>query len=161
MAGPIATLETVVVGIDGSPSAETALRWTLDRVGPDATVHLVHGFSPSAALLAGAFQQDTRARRDEVEALLNGPWAAPLVEAGREPLVHLVDDDPADALLAAAERLEADTIVVGTHGETGRHPHFVGGVTRKLLRHSPLPVVVVDRATRDAAPDTEDIDRRA
>ncbi len=146
-------LQTVVVGVDGSESAAAALRWVVRRMPADGVLHVVTGFDPAASLVLAAFQQDSRGRHDQVEALLNGEWTAPATELGADPVCHLVDDDPADALLYVAADVRAATIVVGVHGERGHRSHFIGGVTRKLLRHSPLPVIV---AIDDPDPAGED-----
>lgn len=149
----VGPLDTVVVGLDGSKAAEAALRWVARRVPAEAVMHLVHGFNPATTLVAAAFQQDTSDHRDDIERLMLGPWATPAADAGweHEPSVHVVDDDPADAIVTIADQVEADAIVVGAHGTSARHPHFIGGVTRKLLRHSTRPLVVVDpRAEQDS-----------
>jgi nucleotide-binding universal stress UspA family protein len=146
-------LGRVVVGLDGSQPAEAALRWAAQQIPAGlggASLHLVHGFSPSAAFLAGAFQQDSRSHHREIEELLTGPWAAAATSAGWEPSVHPIDDDPADAIVAVADQVEADAIVVGIHGDGDHRPHLVGSVTRKLLRHSARPVIVIDPSWDEA-----------
>ena len=60
---------------------------------------------------------------------------------------HAVADelDVADTVLDLARERGAAAVVVGSHGISGLRTHLVGGVSRKLIRHSELPVVV----TRD------------
>ena len=62
---------------------------------------------------------------------------------------HAVADelDVADTVLDLAREWGAAAIVVGSRGRSGLRSHLVGGVSRKLIRHSELPVVV----TRDDA----------
>ncbi len=66
---------------------------------------------------------------------------------GLEAEAHAVADDldVADTVLDLARERGAAAIVVGSHGISGLRTHLVGGVSRKLIRHSELPVVV----TRD------------
>jgi nucleotide-binding universal stress UspA family protein len=97
-----------------------------------------------------AFQQDSGAHHREIEDLLEGEWSLPARRAGVEPVIHLVDDDPVDAVVGVADDHGADAIVTGVHGSSGRGFHFVGGVTRRFLRHASVPVVVA----RDPVPDT-------
>lgn len=49
---------------------------------------------------------------------------------------------PAPTILNVAHRLEADLIVVGTHGLSGYRKVFFGSVTERLLRQTDLPVLV-------------------
>ncbi|HEU0024202.1 MAG TPA: universal stress protein [Thermoleophilaceae bacterium] len=49
----------------------------------------------------------------------------------------------AEALLDLAERKGAAALVVGTHGITGLRSHLVGSVSRRLLQHAQIPVLVV------------------
>ena len=57
---------------------------------------------------------------------------------------HAVADDVdvADTVLDIARDRGAAAVVVGSHGISGLRTHLVGGVSRKLIRHSELPVVV-------------------
>jgi universal stress protein A len=51
--------------------------------------------------------------------------------------------DPADELLALAKELGASMVVLGTHGRSGLAHLLLGSTTEKLIRRSPLPVLVV------------------
>lgn len=60
--------------------------------------------------------------------------------------LHVRIGDPADELLAAAGEAHAQLIVVGTQGSTGVEKAVFGSVAERLLRHTPLPVLVVPPA---------------
>ncbi|MCX7929444.1 MAG: universal stress protein [Chlorobi bacterium] len=65
-------------------------------------------------------------------------------EMGDVPLrTVLVEGDPKHELLRLAEHTGADAIVVGTHGRKGIARLVEGSVSEYILRHSPIPVVVV------------------
>jgi nucleotide-binding universal stress UspA family protein len=51
--------------------------------------------------------------------------------------------DPAAELVRATHELGADTIVIGSRGQTGLSRLVLGSVTRQVLRHSPASVLVV------------------
>jgi nucleotide-binding universal stress UspA family protein len=51
--------------------------------------------------------------------------------------------DPSDELLALAKELDASLVVLGTHGRSGLSHLLLGSTTEKLIRKSPLPVLVV------------------
>ena len=63
----------------------------------------------------------------------------------------IIDDEPARGIIAEAERRGADCIVIGSHGRRGLGRLFLGSVAENVLRHSPIPVLVVrSAATRSA-----------
>ncbi len=57
---------------------------------------------------------------------------------------HVVDDTAiSSAICDAAEKLEADLIVMGTHGRTGLAHVFLGSVAERTLRNACCPVLAV------------------
>lgn len=51
-------------------------------------------------------------------------------------------EDVGSALLAAAAEVSADLLVAGAYGRSRMAEWVLGGVTRHLLRHSPLPLLL-------------------
>ena len=49
--------------------------------------------------------------------------------------------DPAEQVLNAARSLEADLIVMGTHGRRGLSHLVLGSVAERVIRESPVPVL--------------------
>lgn len=155
----VAPLQRVVIGLDGSALSISAAAWAAARVPEGGMVHLVHGLRPSAELAAAAFQAEGDTARRAVEAELDGPWAEPARAAGHPVVTHLVEDDPAHAVLRVAAAVDATAIVVGMHGAGGGHLPLLGAVARKILHRSNLPMVVahppdprVDPATAPPGP---------
>jgi nucleotide-binding universal stress UspA family protein len=54
----------------------------------------------------------------------------------------VVDDQPADAIVAAAERNHCDLIVMASHGRAGMSAMLLGSETAKVISHSRIPVLV-------------------
>ena len=50
---------------------------------------------------------------------------------------------PASEIAAAAKELDADLIIISTHGHTGLKHVFLGNVTENVARLAPCPVLVV------------------
>ncbi len=50
---------------------------------------------------------------------------------------------PAKAIVRAAQRMEADLIVMATHGRKGLSRMLLGSVTEMVLRETPCPVLCV------------------
>lgn len=57
----------------------------------------------------------------------------------------LLDGRPWEKILAAIESTKADLVVVGTHGRKGLSHVVLGSVAEKVVRMSPIPVLVVRR----------------
>lgn len=53
------------------------------------------------------------------------------------------DAEPAHGILEAARLLDADVIVMGSHGRSGAARLLLGSVTAKVLAQATLPVLVV------------------
>jgi nucleotide-binding universal stress UspA family protein len=60
------------------------------------------------------------------------------------PVTALMIQGPVvDTVIAEAERLEADMLVVGSHGYGAVYDLLVGSVSRGILKHAEIPVLVV------------------
>jgi nucleotide-binding universal stress UspA family protein len=55
----------------------------------------------------------------------------------------LVEGDPATEILALADSLEADFIVMGTHGRTGLGRLLMGSVAEQVSRKAAVPVLLI------------------
>lgn len=78
-------------------------------------------------------------------------WRARLQEAGASAgethkgriVGHLAAGDPCDEILLLAARIEADLLLVGTHGRKGVDRLLLGSVAERLVRRASCPVLVV------------------
>ena len=50
---------------------------------------------------------------------------------------------PADGILHACEQVDADMIVIASHGRAGMTRWLLGSVAEKIARGSDVPVVIV------------------
>jgi nucleotide-binding universal stress UspA family protein len=64
----------------------------------------------------------------------------------------LVEGTPAAGILDHARQMNADLIVMGTHGRSGVDRVLIGSVTEKVLRKATCPVLAVPPAAPDAVP---------
>lgn len=134
--------ETIVVGIDGSPTGLRALQWALTeakRTG--ARVHAIHAWMftpydvPSVTTLADARQHAERTLATTVNAALAGLDDPPAVDSDS------IEGFPPSVLVDAAAK--ARLLVVGTHGHGALVNALLGSVSADCIRHSTCPVVVV------------------
>jgi nucleotide-binding universal stress UspA family protein len=59
------------------------------------------------------------------------------------------DGDTGDAILEAAENLDADLIVLGSHSRRGLDKILMGSVAEKVLRHSKTPLFIIPISEKD------------
>lgn len=64
---------------------------------------------------------------------------------------RFVDDQPARAILAVADEIDADLIVMGTHARRGLKRAVLGSVTERVLRDTKRPVLTVRPGAMPAA----------
>jgi len=56
---------------------------------------------------------------------------------------QVLEGDPVDMILRAAEETHSDVIVMGTHGRTGLSRLLLGSVAEAVIRKAPCPVLSV------------------
>lgn len=56
---------------------------------------------------------------------------------------HVVPGIPYEVIIGKGEELDADLIVMGTHGRTGLDHVLFGSTTEKVVRKSPIPVMTI------------------
>ena len=66
-----------------------------------------------------------------------------LRDAGLDATGLLVQGPTVDTILGQAEKLEADLIIVGSHGHGAVFDMLVGSISAEVIRRSTVPVLVV------------------
>ena len=87
---------------------------------------------------------ETRVRAEAADRL--NDVGGRLASAGLSTASHLTDGDTADEIVATADRLESDLIVMGTHGLTGFQHAMLGSVTESTLQRARCPVLTTRAA---------------
>ena len=130
-------IQTVVVGFDGSPDAEAAVRWALSLACQvDVAVVLVH----AVGLLEPTRHPHIVAELESAARRLTTECG---VESGRVRL-DVVDGDACSVLLRCAEEpLRASLLVVGSRGVGAHAGLLLGSTSLELAEHSTIPLVVV------------------
>jgi nucleotide-binding universal stress UspA family protein len=141
-------LQTIVVPLDFSTASLRALEFALPlakRFG--ARVEVVHVYEGahqfSSVATSPVLWSEEEAKRylaDEVELTFG--------TRPRREDCHLRVGKPEQEIVAVAEELKADLIVIATHGRGGLKHLMLGNTTEKVIRQATCPVLVVREATR-------------
>ncbi|MFE9423886.1 universal stress protein [Kitasatospora sp. NPDC006697] len=138
----------IVVGVDGSPAANAALRWAARQAaatGAEVVEAVGVWELPSYYALAGGAlpppSEELNPQRLSEQILHD----AVLAVLGEQPAVKVAEvvlpGPPAAALLRQAEG--AELLVVGSRGLGGFAGVLLGSVSRHVVEHAPCPAVVV------------------
>lgn len=149
------TASSILVPTDLSDFSRPALRWaSLLQPRLDARLTLLYANQPwvsfdviegPATLLMQNSPEFKRTLADEVRDYVDRNLKGLAGEAD----VRVVDKEPAQAILETAEAIDADLIVMGTHGRTGWRRALIGSVAEKVVRHSQRPVLCIPPTTED------------
>ena len=121
----------IVVGTDGSERANRAVAWAAELArASEATLHVIHAYQ-------GTREPVVHAGRAVVEQL-----AAEYDDHGVELRTHAIQGDAVDALLNFAYDANADLIVVGNRGMTGKG-RFLGSVPNAIAHDARCAVMIV------------------
>lgn len=137
----------IVVGVDGSPSSEDALRWAVRQAGlTGAKVEAVIAWH--LPLLVGGYSWppvgvlETTDFGKLAQKVLTGAIVTAVGPDGAERVVTVVKQgDAAEVLIDAADGAEA--LVVGSRGHGGFTEALLGSVSQHCVHHAPCPVVVI------------------
>lgn len=151
MGKEIETLRSkIVVGADLSDTGDNAIReaMRLARHSEQTELHVTYVVRAESnmhdAKRIAQLSTQLRAKFDDLKARVTSV-CAPLPEAApfsREVVLHVRLGDPAAELHQVAVDVDADMIVVGTHGRKGVERMVLGSVAEQLVRTAHVPVVV-------------------
>ena len=147
----------IIVGVDGSPTAERAVRAVGMRVWREGTeirlISVDNGASPTriasilptaAAMIASDNEESAAKVRQMIE------WAKEELRAiGLNVSAEIIKGEPVRVLVEEARKWEADAIFVGARGFSGTLERWrLGSVSTGLVTNAPCSVEVV-RATEE------------
>ena len=134
----------IVVGYDGSEFARKAVAYAARTAGPDGRVVIVHARDAAPPTLTPRWRRMLDADHEaEGRAILDAivlEGNDELADAGWE--TRVVPGSPAEAVVGVAREVEADSIVVGSHGY-GPIGALLGSVSHALIRIADRPVTVI------------------
>jgi nucleotide-binding universal stress UspA family protein len=143
----MSAIRTILFATDFSEGAARAcaLAKTLTNLA-QARLHVVHIVNEFHDKRTFRVSQDTMDRlmreieehaKDEIQKFCSTHLSD--VQASTE----IINGTPHEAIIQAAQRIDADLIIMGTHGRTGLEKMLVGSTAEKVVRSSPIPVLTV------------------
>lgn len=149
--------DRILVPTDGSPEVETAIDHAIDlALVHDAdiyTLYVVDTAAMGSLAVEGGWDGIHGALSDEGQAAVDR--VREIADARDIPVEGTVlEGSPARRIVEHATDIDADVIVMGTHGRGGIDRLLLGSVAERVVRASTVPVLTV-RVNRD------DVDERS
>jgi nucleotide-binding universal stress UspA family protein len=149
MSEEILEIRRILCAVDFSDISRHALehafafaKWYESRVTALHVMTPVFAIEPPWLFAELAIRPRTQAERDAIRARVSD-WLQTATTAGVQADALLEEGNPAQQILASAELLPADLIVIGTHGRGGYERFMLGSVAETVLRKAPCPVLTV------------------
>lgn len=147
-------MKRTLIAVDGSPSSDAALELGLEiaaGVGAEVTLlHVVPFEEGRPASRARAGVGKGAAHLEEGSVLARA--AARAAEHGISPRLELTPGDPADEVVAVADAIDAELVVLGSRGRGAVAGALLGSVSKAVLNAANRPVLVV-RGSRNPSED--------
>jgi len=132
----------VLVPIDFGEESQKAIDASLQMAASTSNVYVVH-VSPDLTVSSPEVVWETLTddvRRDNLEKAFHKQFAAAKYH---DLNFHVLFGDPGHGITAYAEEIEADVIVMPSHGRTGLKRLLIGSVAERVLRLAHCPVLVL------------------
>ena len=146
-------MKKILIATDGSPSAMEAVEVGVELAAEqDAEAVFVHVAPAFDALPIGGFAPTGAVPHELSEHDRQPLVAAEQVAAqkGLDAATKLLTGRPADEIVAYADAIDAELIVVGSRGHGALTSALIGSVSRAVLHEARRPVLVV-RGAREHA----------
>jgi nucleotide-binding universal stress UspA family protein len=134
--------DTLVVGVDGSPTAAEAARQAIELAKlTNGKLHLVTAYKPQQFRMeAGAEFSNSLDSGDLAQSVLADLESRARL-AGVDVETHQMTSSPADAICEVAAQVDAQLIVVGNKGMTGMR-RVLGSVPNSVAHQAPCAVLI-------------------
>ncbi len=138
--------DTILFPTDGSDGADSALIHALDLAEiHGASLHAVYVVDTTYAGSGAAEVTTVDSLREASERVLDQTVDL-ATDRGVEIETETREGEPYREIIDCAEAVDADVVVMGTHGRRGLDRFLLGSVTEKVVRMSSVPVLTVRTA---------------
>lgn len=135
----------VLIAVDGSDASLRAVEHVLDlsRRGVAVDVHVLNVQLAVRGVSSFVSHADLESyHRDEGQKALEGAKQR-LAAAGMPHHDHIGVGDPGEMVVAFAQKLGSEHIVMGTHGRGGVAEVLLGSVAKHVVSHALVPVTLL------------------
>lgn len=134
--------DSVLIPVDFSELSYEAIAPAQEFVEDMASIHIIHVLSPlhpaDPVALWDTLSDDDR--KQKVKTFLTEK----LDELGYKGTgIEVTVGDPAGQIVDYAKEVEADLIVMPSHGRKGARRFLLGSVSERVMRISPCPVLIL------------------
>jgi len=132
----------LLVPFDFSEESQEAIDASLQMAASTSNVYVVH-VSPDLTISSPEVVWEYLTedeRRESIEKSFHRRFAAAKYQ---DVNFHVLFGDPGHGIAAYAEEIEADVIVMPTHGRTGLRRLLIGSVAERVLRLAHCPVLIL------------------
>ena len=145
-------VDTLLVAVDFSDTAEEAARWASHVFAPSARVVLLHVIDPPDR---PRFARDRLPPPGTFEDIAREHATERLRElterlARQDIRVEIRIGKPYEQVAAVATEVSASLVVIGPHGDRLRPSKFLGTTADRIARTSPVPILVVTTPPENA-----------
>ncbi|MES2789065.1 MAG: universal stress protein [Planctomycetota bacterium] len=136
--------KSVVVPVDFSSQSVEAIHTALEMVSSPANVHVVHVVIPLNTITVGEAWavEDVESRLSAARDYLAG-----YLKVNGVPGItaEIREGDPGLQIAEYAKSIQADLVVIPSHGRHGVQRLLLGSVAERVLRHVECPILVLRR----------------
>ncbi len=139
-------MKRILVAHDGSKSSDKALKKALaiaENFNGAVTVLSVIPELYLTELMEMDRVRIVESLTDETRRMMEKIKARPMKIKSLKTLIK--QGNPAEEILATAEKIKADVIVTGSHGRHGAQKFLLGSVSSKVVDHAECDVLVVKK----------------
>jgi len=147
------SIRNVLVALDFSEHSQKVFDAAVDQAKAfSAHLQLVHAFE--VLVYRGVRYDEVLSKEtiDSAEEKAKAHLSELLAAAEKQGVsgeVHLLEGEARDVLPRAAVDLEADLIVLGSHGHSGLRHLLLGSVVEHVMRHSPCQALIIRLSDED------------
>lgn len=141
-------MKKIVLPVDFSESTTTLLDHAVDFAKTvNAEIALIHIAASDIGFVIGdmGFQYFPEVEENEIKYELKElKRLEDEVKSKGVACTHILKQGvPGDTILEYANEINADYIVLGSHGRSGMYDVFIGSLTKELTKKSTIPVLVI------------------